>query len=299
MSLESNISKYYIYFVFRFSLFVAPIFTLFYFDLGYTLLETVFISSTVFYLTWVVFEIPTGIFADKFGRKKSMVIGSTFLVVGGLLIIWAPSFEALVVASFLTGLWGAFDSGASSALLYDSLKALKRENEFKKIQGNALFFAQVSLGLTALVGAYVYTLNIRYPFVLAFFGFCIALVASVLFEEPPIKKKNTSFVAHFLDSLSFVWKTPAVRWIVVYNSLIISFYFIFFRNLIQPYIQSVGVDILLFGIFFALFRFSAAVGSKFSVRFEKMLGGWRMLFLLPILFALSYLLMGIFPSVYG
>src|SRR3989344_2388045 len=101
MSLESNIKKYYVYSVTSYALFIAPIFTLFFMALGYSLFTTALVTSTIFYLTWLVFNIPTGIFADIYGRRKTLIIASCLVFIGGVLVVFSKPFFLFVLAWIL------------------------------------------------------------------------------------------------------------------------------------------------------------------------------------------------------
>src|SRR5262245_41523547 len=65
-------------------------------------------------------EVPTGWFADRFGNRRSLILGS-LLQVAGILCCWlATGAPGLVGACLLIALADAFRSGADEALLYRS-----------------------------------------------------------------------------------------------------------------------------------------------------------------------------------
>lgn len=299
MSLESNINKYFVFNVTSYMLFVAPIFTLFFMALGYSLSTIVLVTSSLFYLTWGVFTVPTGIFADIYGRKKALIIGSSFFLLGSLLIILSKPMWVFVLSWFIIGLGAAFSDGATSALLYDTLVKLKRKDEFKKIQGKALFYVHMALGISALIGAYVYTINIRLPFVLVACTSLICFIYSLALEESYVPKKKSSFLKKLKESAHFSWTDKKVRWIIAYDSVVITMYFVFFRNLIQPYLISTGLGVASLGLLFALYRFVSAIGSKISHKFENKLGEYNTLFVLPLLFSIIFFLLGKYVSFIG
>src|SRR5215471_9295387 len=77
-------------------------------------------------------EIPTGMFADRFGHRTSLIIGSTAQVCGMLWCWHGRGIPGVLVASLLIALGDAFRSGADQALLYRSLAALSREAQFQR-----------------------------------------------------------------------------------------------------------------------------------------------------------------------
>jgi MFS family permease len=85
-------------------------------------------------LASVAFEIPTGWFADRFGHRVSLIVGSCVQVAGMLLCWLGQGIPGLVIASLLVGLGDGFRSGADQALLYRSCIALDREADFQRIE---------------------------------------------------------------------------------------------------------------------------------------------------------------------
>ena len=53
---------------------------------GYSLVE-IGIAETIFHITSLIFEIPSGIFADVFGRKKMLIVSTIMRMLGSLVMI--------------------------------------------------------------------------------------------------------------------------------------------------------------------------------------------------------------------
>lgn len=88
-------------------------------------------------LAIVLLEIPTGRFADRFGHRASLILGSV-VQVAGMVCCWiGHGVPALIAASVLVGLGDTFRSGADEALLYRTCVALDREGDFQKIEARA------------------------------------------------------------------------------------------------------------------------------------------------------------------
>lgn len=64
--------------------FAGPIFTLFLFAKGLTLQEILALGSVVL-ISGMLFEIPTGVFADRYGRKWSIVVSAVISVMGWMI----------------------------------------------------------------------------------------------------------------------------------------------------------------------------------------------------------------------
>ena len=100
--------------------------TIFLLDAGLSNLEA-FAANAFFTAGMVLFEVPTGIVADMWGRRVSFLLGTVTLAVstGLYVLLWemtAP-FWAWAVVSLLLGLGFTFFSGATEAWLVDALDA--------------------------------------------------------------------------------------------------------------------------------------------------------------------------------
>jgi MFS family permease len=101
-------------------------------------------------------ELPTGRFADRFGHRASLILGS-LIQVAGMLCCWlGQGVPALVIASALVALGDAFRSGADEALLYRTCVALDREGDFQNVEARTRTAELVALvGLTLTGGLIV------------------------------------------------------------------------------------------------------------------------------------------------
>ena len=109
-------------------------------------------------LALMALEVPTGWFADRFGSRRSLILGSV-LQVAGMICCWlAEGIPGLIAACLLVAVADAFRSGADQALLYRTCVALGREPEFQRIEARSRAVQVVVLAaLTVAGGAVVST----------------------------------------------------------------------------------------------------------------------------------------------
>ncbi len=142
--LSSNIWKMYVISTLFSFLLIMPVITLFYqIEIGMSM-RSIFILQAIFSVSMLLFEIPSGYFADKVGRKISILSGAIFIVFSTGIYSVSQSFFHLAIAEILLGVGFGFVSGADSALIYDSLLALGRKDEYKKIKWLILYFGLLS-----------------------------------------------------------------------------------------------------------------------------------------------------------
>jgi len=88
-------------------------------------------------LLLMALEVPTGWFADKFGNRRSLILGS-LVQVAGMICCWlADGIPGLVLACMLVAIGDAFRSGADQALLYRTCVLLDREDAFQRIEARS------------------------------------------------------------------------------------------------------------------------------------------------------------------
>ena len=80
-------------------------------------------------LTVLAAEVPAGVFADAYSRKRSLVVAHALMGLGMLATGFVLSFSALLVTQVIWGLSWTFSSGADVAWMTDELRAPERVGE--------------------------------------------------------------------------------------------------------------------------------------------------------------------------
>ena len=106
---------------------------------GYSLVE-IGVAETVFHIVSLIFEIPSGVLADVFGRKKMLVVSTIMGMISDVIMILSGSLFTVCMSVAFRALSYNFSSGSGDALAYDSLSRLKWRVSSKDIcQINLLF----------------------------------------------------------------------------------------------------------------------------------------------------------------
>ncbi len=125
--------------------------TLFLLDAGLTLTEA-FVANAAFTAGMVLFEVPTGVVADAWGRRTSFMLGAITLLVTtlGYLALWEWESGLIwwILVSALIGLGFTFFSGATEAWLVDALDVTGFEGSLESVFGKG----QTAMGAATLVG---------------------------------------------------------------------------------------------------------------------------------------------------
>jgi len=278
----------------------APIIVLFFKENGLSM-KQVFLLQSIFSLTVILLEVPTGYFSDIFGRKKSIIIGGILATAGFALYSLSYGFWGFLMAEVILGFGLSFVSGADSAMLYDTLLENGREKEYQKMQGRNLSVGMFSESAASIAGGFLALVSLRFPLYWdAALTFFIIPAAMALYE--PKKHREETDQNSFMAMAKLVKFSlndhKKVKWLIVYSSLSSASTLVMFW-LIQPYLLATKVPLGLFGAILAVLLLSASFFSWNAHRIEKMLGKKMSLALLIALPALGYFLLSSFWFVWS
>ena len=180
----------------------APVVILYFKEItgSFTLGLSIFSVMTI---TTALLEVPTGVFSDMVGRKKTIVFGALACVLG--VASWAigGSYLSLAIGAVLLGLGEAFFSGNNEALLHDSLKKLGRGSEFSESFGKTSSMLQVGLGLSALLGGYLTLWSLQTVLVVSVIPIFTCFLITLFIIEPKINSEEipTNIFSDFKKAL--------------------------------------------------------------------------------------------------
>lgn len=255
-----SIKSIYLYLILGNTLAVSLIWgidTIFLLSAGLTNFQA-FSVNAFFTLGQVLFEVPTGIIADKYGRRTSYLLGAITLSIstGFYIFMWniKGPFWGWAISSALLGLGYTFFSGALEAWLVDALNFTKFKGKLEDVFSKGQIVGGVAMLIGSICGGLIaqYS-NISIPYYLRsgilFLNFLTAFVLMKDIGFKPIKTKSTlnDIKKIFSASLYYGFKNPPVRWIMLSSPFItgVSFY-IFYA--LQPFLLKLYGDEKAYGI---------------------------------------------------
>jgi DHA3 family tetracycline resistance protein-like MFS transporter len=119
---------------------------------GLTPVQLILVGTTL-EISAFLFEVPTGIVADVYSRKLSIIIGYILMGVGFLVEGFFPSFLPILLAQVVWGLGYTFTSGATQAWISDEIGEDSANKLFLRATQVSLFAALIGMGAATLVGA--------------------------------------------------------------------------------------------------------------------------------------------------
>ena len=133
--------------------------------------------GTVLELTVFVFEVPTGIVADLYSRRRSVIVGMVLVGAGFVLEGALPVFATMLLAQVVWGLGATFESGAVDAWVTDEVGVARANAAFLRAAQVRQVLSFVGIGVSVLLGG-VY---LGLPMVVGGLGFVATAVFLVLF----------------------------------------------------------------------------------------------------------------------
>lgn len=100
--------------------FIYPVYTLFLLSRQMNLTHVLTLES-ILALGILLWEVPSSLLADRWGRKRMIVLARFLELVGAMPMLWARGFAAFAVLYFISGLAIATQSGALEAYVYETM----------------------------------------------------------------------------------------------------------------------------------------------------------------------------------
>jgi DHA3 family tetracycline resistance protein-like MFS transporter len=168
---------------------ILPIYVLYFRHYQINLFQ-IGLLAAVFEASILIFEMPTGLLADIYGRRISIILSAVVSLISGLVFVSFPFLTGFIVAEILCGLGETFRSGALEAWLVDSLKHEGKEEQIKHAFAQGTKFKTAGNLFGLILGGYLASLNIKFvwvPFTIIFFILSSFLILKMREEtSPPI-----------------------------------------------------------------------------------------------------------------
>jgi len=297
--LRQNVARFYLLQWFSNAQFHLVVYTLFLLSKGFDTRQFFTIESA-YALVALLMEVPTGAFSDRQSRKWSLILASIVSLPVVPVIILSDSFAVVLVAMSVGGISAAFVSGTDESLLYDTLRALDREEEFKQVLGKSQWYGSLAMAISGVIGGLLAQIDLSYAWWAYFVAGIGTLIVKFTLREPPFFRetiKDESYLKHVRQSLRLAFSGDAA-YFVLYGAIIWLFFSLGFW-LWQPYLKLIGLPVSAYGFLYAALNLVGGYVSKQAHRIESRLGMRRALLLTPLMLALALVLESRFVFILG
>jgi MFS family permease len=253
----------------------------------------------------VLLEVPTGAFADRAGRSRSLAVGALCLCGSVVLFAFVQDFGLLLASFLLWSFASTLTSGADLALLFETLKSANRESEYERLTGWATALNWGGVGIATLIGGpLAAAFGIRFTI---FVGAATCLVtAGVALAIPEPRHvvvhgeaRRGSYFGAIRGAFGELWRQADVRALVLLAGTA-GAALEAITYLTQPYLVDRGIDV---GVMFSLLQvpiFMAGIaGALLAGRARNPGMAVRTLVLVPVAGVFGYAVLAVAPGLTG
>jgi MFS family permease len=300
--LQANVWKYYAFHLFLNLQLWFPIWIIYLTKVRGLTLAQVTIIDIPFWLCIILLQIPGAALADRFGRKPVLVCSAGAFSLAIVFFGLATSFWLLLGSYLVWGIGFALLWGTESAFIFDSLKALGREEEYPRIYGRGWAVATSAQVVGTLIGAPLASAtSLQTPIIASGAISAVAMLIAMTFREPAVvdrTRMTPSYGQIIRDSAQLVRTRPDVRYAIMYFGLITvgSIGVVFF---FQPFLERHDVAVGAVGIWQTPMRLVGIIAALAAHRLMRDLGERRTFYMMPVMIVSGFLILAMWDSVYA
>lgn len=262
---------------------------------GYSLVEIGF-AETIFHITSLLFEIPSGVLADLFGRKKMLLVSNIMKIIGNIVMIFSCNFFMVCTSLVFHAMNYNFLSGSGDALAYDSLKLNKNETYYEKYVSNQLIIYRLCSGISTLCAGFALFIGHKTAYGIDILIGTVQMCILMSLQEVRICDDNSGnakngigsipkeLIICLIKSLSFMKKERKTIFLMLCNSFVgaIDILLLFF---LQAKLPKAGIPDWALGFALFFMEIGGVLGAKAILKCKKR--RYRSVFLITALLVLS------------
>lgn len=297
--MERNIKIAYVVGAFRNAWFWLGIWILFY--LSITNYSGIGIIESTLFFTSILLEVPTGAFADLFGKRITLIISFFLSGICNTAIAFSGNLTSLLISAVIGGVALSLYSGAFDAMVYDSLLQVKKESTFNRVISKISSYQLIMMAICSIIGGFLFAYNSKLPFIICGF-FCFAASGlSFLFTEPIHDTNKFSFrnyINQNIEGFKHLFNKNLLKYVVFL--IIISSVYVLSDEMLDSFLGfEFGLTSQMLGILFSIISLIGALFSYLSGRISKDKDLFWLILILTGFSTLTYLLSPIAGIILG
>ena len=269
--------------------FFDPFFLLYLHEIGLNYLQ-IGILYSVRQVTINVLEIPSGIIADSFGRKKSMLLSMSAYLVSFTIFFFVSKMAMLTLAMIFFGIGEAFRSGTHKAMILEYLRLNGQLHLKTQYYGSTRSCSQLGSALSAFIAMIIvfYSGDLHFIFAVSTVPYIINLIQLATYPKA-LDGRNEEI--HFKDITDHIkkavkefiteFKNPKILHGLFSSSIFTALYKTT-KDYLQPLIKSLALSLpvlvamdqnkrtaLFIGVIYTVLYLITSYASKNSYRLEQ------------------------------
>ncbi len=244
-------------------------------------------TATAIFLAFnLIFDIPSGILADKWSRKGMLFVSAVSLAVCSVILGLSNGLEMYIVGYLFYGVYVVSTSGTYQAITYDSLHDEGRADQYSKVVGRAYALFLAGAGVANVASGFIAN---HFSYSTTFFVTVISCVLNALLilslKEPAFHKdeKKERVIKQLGQTIKTLANTKLLRSLAIVMSAL-AVVELFKGEFGQLYMLRYVTEPQLIGLLWAAYAFTWSLGSLIAHRFRTKLNTLVLLTTLPLVF---------------
>ncbi|HZS77802.1 MAG TPA: MFS transporter [Ktedonobacteraceae bacterium] len=212
--------------------------------------------ETIFHIAKFVAEVPTGIFADLVGRRKSLILCCITNAISSFLFL-VPSVPLITLSFVLSGFSYAFRGGSQEAILWTIAGHAEPTNQagrYSKLVSRMFLLGLVGEIVGTASGGFLGNILVILPFLCAGIATLLGIIPLLFIPEQrgiAEHEERPHPLVHFGRGLRAVWQKPTLlNWLLIDALAESCWQTIYFYY--QLYLHGLGLSLSLIGLTIAL-----------------------------------------------
>ena len=262
---------YKLYMLSKRSFLIYFIIVLYYESKGLSFTEIMLLGSISAVVTFFL-EVPSGVIADRYSRKKILMVGNLITTMGLIVIFLSDNYQMIVIAAVFMGVSEALESGADTAFIYDFFKNKNMEHRYKSYISSIYHLGFICSAMAAFVSGSVFKYNNDLPIIITIVLSIASFIAITFAESDEVKYKAKfelrGILKQEVNQIKDIFsKRDLMKIIFVY--IVMTIVISNLNYLAQIYLKENSIDLKFFGLIFLAFNILASIGAKHSSRFSN------------------------------
>ncbi|MBN2793974.1 MAG: MFS transporter [Clostridia bacterium] len=293
--------------------FFEPYLILFLMDMEINLFE-IGILFAIKEMIIYIFEVPSGIIADAYGRKKELMMCFTFYMISFVFFFFTKHFITAMFAMVFFGLGEAFRSGTHKAMIYTYLEINDLSSYKAEVYGRTRSFSLIGSAISAVLAVVIVLMipSNKYIFLISIIPYILDMILILSYPEVlngPMIKTHDNFFKMMIGQLKGIVTHKELRWLLIRSS---GFEGVFksIKDYIQPILSGLllvsGITLfkgisqedqlkILLGVSYGLIYLVGAVASRQAHLLKRLKSSAEILTVIQIGLIASCILM--FPAI--
>lgn len=220
----------------------------------------------------VFIEVPSSIIADRWSRRKSLMLSSTFMLVAIIIVLSVQSFYWLAVMCLVWAFYFAFQSGTVNAYVYDLLKEQGEQSQYRKAMSRFNTFQLSGLLISSLAASVLIEWgNFFTPYWVTLVPTTIAIILLWRMHDPAFERTDQSTGTALHHVRSALRNISGKKWlsiIFVALAFVTAGRFVWYEYY-QLYAIQQQIAPILFGLLLAVVHIGNLLGSEFAHRVKS------------------------------